>query len=154
SSRSGVKPVTYCGVTAVSSITTPAALAPALPAAAATSSIEAAATLAIVATSSSKAARPEGIAYTCGSGSMEDRSCAATGAAYALALAAKPDMANAHTAYLRHRIRHHRTVAKLVIGFKTQQRTTGFPGHHGQFRDGFVLRCEVFQKIPLIAAPV
>ena len=61
SSRSGVNPVTYCGVTAVSSMTTPAALLPALPAAAATSSTDAAATLAIVAMSSSKAARPDGM---------------------------------------------------------------------------------------------
>ena len=61
SSRSGVKPVTYCGVTAVSSMTTPAALVLALPAAAATSSIDDAAIFAMVATSSSSAARPDGM---------------------------------------------------------------------------------------------
>jgi hypothetical protein len=42
SSRSADRPRTYCGVTAVSSTTTPAALTPGPPAAAPTSSIEAA----------------------------------------------------------------------------------------------------------------
>ena len=58
SSRSGVKPCTYRGVTAVSSTTTPAAFALARPAAAATSSTEAAASLAIAAMSSSRATSP------------------------------------------------------------------------------------------------
>ena len=58
SSRFGLMPVTYCGVTAASSMTTPAALAPALPVAAAMSSTDAAAARASAATSSSSAARP------------------------------------------------------------------------------------------------
>ena len=58
SSRDGSAPDTYCGVTAASSITTPAALAPALAAPAATSSTEAAAMRARAAMSSSRATRP------------------------------------------------------------------------------------------------
>jgi hypothetical protein len=52
------KPWTYFGVTAASSITAPAALAPALVACPITSSTEAAATLAMAATSSSRARSP------------------------------------------------------------------------------------------------
>ena len=58
SSRDGSAPETYCGVTAASSMTTPAALAPAFAAPAATSSSEAAAMRARAATSSSRATRP------------------------------------------------------------------------------------------------
>src|SRR4051794_25446763 len=58
SSRSAVTPWTYCGVTAVSSTTTPAALVVARPAAAPTSSIEAAAIRASAATSSRSANSP------------------------------------------------------------------------------------------------
>jgi hypothetical protein len=58
SSRDGSDPDTYCGVTAASSITTPAALVPALAAPAATSSTEAAAMRAMAATSSNRAKRP------------------------------------------------------------------------------------------------
>ena len=58
SSRSGLNPCTYRGVTAVSSTTTPAAFALARPAARPTSSMDAAAIFAIVATSSSRAASP------------------------------------------------------------------------------------------------
>ena len=58
SSRAAATPWTYCGVTAVSSITTPAALAVALPAAALTSSMDAAAILAMAATSSRRPNRP------------------------------------------------------------------------------------------------
>src|SRR5829696_1278760 len=61
SSRSGVSPVTKRGVTAVSSMTSPAALVPALPAARLTSSTDAAASLAMVATSSRSAIKPEGM---------------------------------------------------------------------------------------------
>ena len=57
-SRFGSMPVTYCGVTAASSMTTPAAFAPALPVAAAISSVDAAAARARAATSSSSAASP------------------------------------------------------------------------------------------------
>src|SRR5699024_7421131 len=57
-SREGSTPRTYCGVTAVSSTTTPAAFTLARPAAAAMSSVLAAAALASTATSSSSAARP------------------------------------------------------------------------------------------------
>ncbi len=59
SSRSGEKPNAYPGVTAVSSTTTPTAFAPALPAAAETSSSDAAASFAIPAMSSSSATSPE-----------------------------------------------------------------------------------------------
>src|SRR5215207_3566774 len=58
SSRLAATPATYCGVTAVSSTTTPAALALARPAAAPTSSTDAAASRARAATSSSSAKRP------------------------------------------------------------------------------------------------
>ena len=58
SSRSAVRPCTYAGVTAVSSMTTPAALTPARPAAAPTSSIDAAANLASAAMSSKRPTRP------------------------------------------------------------------------------------------------
>ncbi|MNL31355.1 hypothetical protein D3C87_1531400 [compost metagenome] len=64
SSRLGDRPVTYFGVTAASSITTPAALLAALPEAAPTSSIEAAANLAMPATSSIRAISPEGMGRT------------------------------------------------------------------------------------------
>ena len=58
SSRSGLKPCTYLGVTAASSMTTPAVLEPASAAAAAMSSTLDAATLAMAATSSRRARRP------------------------------------------------------------------------------------------------
>ena len=58
SSRSAARPCTYCGVTAVSSTTTPAAFALARPAAAPMSSTEAAAARASTATSSSRATSP------------------------------------------------------------------------------------------------
>src|SRR3954462_10653788 len=58
SSRSAAMPCTNCGVTAVSSTTTPAAFAVAFPAAAPTSSTEAAASFAITATSSSRPNSP------------------------------------------------------------------------------------------------
>ncbi len=58
SSRCGSTPCTYCGVTAVSSTTTPADLTLARPAAAPTSSTDAAASLASVATSSRSPNRP------------------------------------------------------------------------------------------------
>jgi hypothetical protein len=61
SSRAGVKFVTYEGVTAASSMTTPAALLPAFAAAAPTSSSEAAAARAISAMSSNSATRPVGM---------------------------------------------------------------------------------------------
>ncbi len=59
-SRAGVSPVTYFGVTAASSITTPAALLPARPAATEMSSTEAAAARAMTETSSSRATSPPG----------------------------------------------------------------------------------------------
>src|SRR5690242_11314300 len=62
SSRSAVIPCTYCGVTAVSSITTPAAFAVARPVAAPMSSTEAAASLARAAMSSRSPNRPALIA--------------------------------------------------------------------------------------------
>src|SRR5689334_17295502 len=62
SSRSAVIPCTYWGVTAVSSITTPAAFAVARPVAAPMSSTEAAASRARAATSSSSPNRPALIA--------------------------------------------------------------------------------------------
>src|SRR6478735_11085994 len=62
SSRSAVMPCTYCGVTAVSSMTTPAALAVARPVAAPMSSTEAAANRASAATSSRRPNRPALIA--------------------------------------------------------------------------------------------
>src|SRR5829696_10173272 len=58
SSRSAVRPCTYCGVTAVSSTTTPAAFTLARPAAAPMSSTEAAAARASTATSSNRATSP------------------------------------------------------------------------------------------------
>ncbi len=58
SSRSAATPWTYCGVTAVSSTTTPAALKLARPAAAPTSSTDAAASLASTAMSSSSPNSP------------------------------------------------------------------------------------------------
>ncbi len=58
SSRSAARPCTYAGVTAVSSITTPAAFVLARPAAAPTSSIDAAASFANAATSSSNPVSP------------------------------------------------------------------------------------------------
>ena len=58
SSRAAWNPWTYFGVTAASSMTAPAALAPALAACPAISSMEADATLAIAATSSSSASNP------------------------------------------------------------------------------------------------
>jgi hypothetical protein len=62
SSRSAAIPCTYCGVTAVSSMTTPAAFAVARPAAAPMSSTEAAASRASAATSSSSPNSPALIA--------------------------------------------------------------------------------------------
>src|SRR6478609_7792337 len=62
SSRSAAMPWTYCGVTAVSSMTTPAAFAVARPAAAPMSSTEAAANRASAATSSRSPNRPALIA--------------------------------------------------------------------------------------------
>src|SRR5688500_7083679 len=61
SSRSAAEPSRNCGVTAVSSTTTPAALALARPAAAPMSSTDAAASFAIAATSSSRAKSPAAI---------------------------------------------------------------------------------------------
>lgn len=58
-SRSGVSPTTYLGVTAVSSMTIPAALALAFAVCPATSSSEAAAILAMAAISSRSANKPE-----------------------------------------------------------------------------------------------
>jgi hypothetical protein len=57
-----VNPVTYCGVTEVSSMTTPAAFAPVFPATAATSWTEAAAASALTEMSSYSALRPDGMA--------------------------------------------------------------------------------------------
>src|SRR6478752_1456259 len=74
SSRLAATPATYCGVTAVSSTTTPAALALARPAAAPTSSTDAAASLASAATSSSRANRPPLMMGPGGSGSREQPS--------------------------------------------------------------------------------
>src|SRR6187200_3180768 len=74
SSRWAATPATYCGVTAVSSTTTPAALALARPAAAPTSSTDAAASLARAATSSSSANRPPLMLVPGGSGSREQPS--------------------------------------------------------------------------------
>ena len=58
SSRSAASPWTYCGVTAASSTTTPAAFIEARPAAAPTSSIDDAASFASAATSSNRPTRP------------------------------------------------------------------------------------------------
>ena len=58
SSRAGLRPDTYWGVTAVSSMTTPTAFEEALTALAATSSIDEAVTFARVAISSSSATSP------------------------------------------------------------------------------------------------
>jgi hypothetical protein len=58
SSRAGLRPDTYWGVTAVSSMTTPTAFAEALTAFAATSSIDEAVTFARAAISSSSATSP------------------------------------------------------------------------------------------------
>ena len=66
SSRDGSTPCTYCGVTAVSSTTTPAALTLARPAAAATSSTLAAAMRASTATSSRRAASPPAMGTSLG----------------------------------------------------------------------------------------
>ena len=65
-SRWGLIPSTYCGVTAASSTTTPAAFTEVLPARAATSSTLEAAERAIRATSSSRAKRPPAINYPSG----------------------------------------------------------------------------------------
>ena len=61
SSRAGVTSETYCGVTAASSITTPAAFADVFAVSAATSSTDDAAVRAINATSSSSASKPPAI---------------------------------------------------------------------------------------------
>ena len=62
-SRSGERPCTYCGVTAVSSMTTPTAFEEALTALAATSSIDEAVTFARVAISSSSATSPPDMGF-------------------------------------------------------------------------------------------
>ena len=63
SSRSGLMPDTYWGVTAVSSMTTPTALDEALTALAATSSMDEAVTFARVAISSSRATSPPDMGF-------------------------------------------------------------------------------------------
>ena len=63
SSRSGLRPATYWGVTAVSSMTTPTAFEEALTAFAATSSIDEAVTFARVAISSSNATSPPDMGF-------------------------------------------------------------------------------------------
>ena len=63
SSRDGLRPDTYWGVTAVSSMTTPTAFEEALTAFAATSSIDEAVTFARVAISSSNATSPPDIGF-------------------------------------------------------------------------------------------
>ena len=72
SSRSAASPWTYCGVTAVSSTTTPAALVVARPAAAPTSSTDAAASLAMAATSSRSPKSPALTDWQPGSAWPED----------------------------------------------------------------------------------